>query len=65
MIFRKQNMERKVKLYCASYILVQPNFRRYNFYFFKFSILKAQIPVDHFNVLNEILGEISTGFDNR
>ena len=49
-------------VYCASHILVQPNFRRYNVYFLPD---QAQIPFDHFNVLDELWGEISTGFDNR
>ena len=48
--------------YCAYHILVQPNFRRYNCYFLPD---QAQILLDHFNVLDELWGEISTGFDNR
>ena len=48
--------------YCASYFLAQPNFRRYYFYFV---IDQAQIFLDHFNVLDEHCGEISSGFDNR
>ena len=39
--------------YCASHILVQPIFRRYNFYFLSD---QAQIPLDHFNVLDELWG---------
>ena len=48
--------------YCASHILVQPNVQRYNFYFLTD---QTQIPLDHFNVLDKLWGEISTGFDNR
>jgi len=49
-------------LYCAYHILVQSNFRRY---YFSFLPDHAQILLDHFNVLDELWGEISTGFDNR
>ena len=48
--------------YCAYHVLVQPNFRPYYFYFLAD---QAQIPLDYFNVLDELGGEISTGFDNR
>ena len=50
------------KVYCAYHVLVQPNFRRYYFYF---SPDQAQTHLDHFNVLDELCGEISTGFDRR
>ena len=42
-------------------ILVQSNIRRYYFYFLSD---QAHILLDHFNVLDELWGEISTGFDN-
>ena len=38
------------------------NFRRYFFYFLSD---QAQILLDHFNVLDELWCQISTGFDNR
>ena len=37
--------------YCAYHVLVQPNFRRYYFYFLPY---QAQILLDHFNVLVEL-----------
>jgi len=37
--------------YCASHVLVQPNFRRCYFYFLPD---QAQILLDHFNVLDEL-----------
>ena len=37
--------------YCASHVLVQPNFRRYYFYFLPD---QAQTHLDHFNVLDEL-----------
>ena len=49
-------------MYCAYHVLVQLNCRRYYFYFLPD---QAQILLDHFNVLDELWGEISTGFDNR
>ena len=49
--------------YCAFHVLVRTNFRRYYLYFLPNQAL--QILLDHFNVLDELLGEISTGFDNR
>ena len=42
--------------YCAYHVLVQPNFRRYYFYFLSD---QAQILLDHFNVLDELWGELS------
>ena len=48
--------------YCAFHVLVQTNFQRYYFYFLPD---QAQILLDHFNVLDEPWGEISSGFDNR
>ena len=48
--------------YCAYHVPVQPNFRRYYFYCLP---EQAQILLDHFNVLDELWGKISTGFDNR
>ena len=48
--------------YCASHVLVQSTFRRYYFYSLPD---QAQILLDHFNVLDELLDEIPTGFDNR
>ena len=48
--------------YCAFHVLVQMHFRRYYFYFLPD---QAQILLGHFNVLDELSGEISTGFDNR
>ena len=50
-----------IKGYCAFHVLVQTNFRRYCFYFLPD---QAQILLGHFNVLDELRGEISTGFDN-
>jgi len=47
--------------YCAFYVLVQTNFRRY-FYFLPD---QSQILLDHFNILDELWSEISTGFDIR
>ena len=47
---------------CAFQKPVQPNFRRYYFYFLPD---QAKILLDHFNVLDELWGESSTGFDNR
>ena len=44
-------------LYCAFDVLVQPSFRRYYFYFLPD---QAQTHLDHFNVLDEHGGEIST-----
>ena len=41
--------------YCAYHVLVQSNIRRYYFH----------ILLDHFNVLDELWGENSTGFDKR
>jgi len=41
----------KVDNYCAYHILVQPNFRRYCFYFLPD---QAQIILDHFNDLDEL-----------
>ena len=52
----------KAITYCALYVLVQTNFRRFYFYFWPD---QAQILLDHFNVLDELWGEFSTGFDNR
>ena len=48
--------------YCAFQKPVQPNFRRYYFYFLPD---QAQTHLDHFNVLDELWGEISTRIDNR
>ena len=48
--------------YCAYHVLVQPNFRRYYFYFLPD---QSQILLDHFNALDEPWGEISSGFNNR
>ena len=39
------------RAYSPSHILVQPNFRRYYFYFLSD---QAQILLDHFNVLDEL-----------
>ena len=48
--------------YCASHIpLVQPIFRRYYFYSLPD---QAQIPLDHFNVLDELWCQISFKSDN-
>ena len=41
----------KIRAYCASHILVQPNFRRYYFYILPD---QAQTHLDHFNVLDEL-----------
>ena len=48
--------------YCPFHVLVQTNFRRYYFYFLPD---QAQTHLDHWKVLDELWGEISTGFDNR
>ena len=40
---------------------MQTNFRRYNFYFLPD---QAKILLDHWKVLDELWGEISTWFDN-
>ena len=46
-----QNIHCDSYSYCASHILVQPNFRRYNFYFLPD---QAQTHLDYFNVLDEL-----------
>jgi len=46
----------------SSIVLMQTNFRRYYFYFLPD---QAQTLLYHFNVLGELWGEISTGFDNK
>ena len=48
----------RLRVYCAFRVLVQTNFRR-------FLPDQSQILPDHFNVLDKLWGEISTGFDNR
>ena len=40
-----------INKYCVSHILVQPNFRRYYYYFLPD---QAQTHLDHFNVLDEL-----------
>jgi len=37
----------KLSIYCAYHVLVQPNFRRYNFYFLSD---QAQTHLDYFNI---------------
>ena len=48
-------------MYCANHVPVQPNFRRYNFYFLPD---QAKTHLDHFNVLDELWCEISFKSDN-
>ena len=55
------NMYETDLTYCAFHVLVQTNFRRYYFYFLPDH---SQILLDQYNVLDELWGEISTGFDN-
>ena len=47
--------------YCASHILVQPNFRRYYFYFLPD---QAQTHLDYLNGLDELCGKITFKSDN-
>jgi len=61
---RKKNRiieEQTMFSYCASRILVQPNFRRYYFYFLPD---QAQTHLDYFNVLDKLCGKISFKSDN-
>ena len=46
-----QKKNGKKAYYCAYHVLVQPNFRRYYFYFLPD---KAQTHLDYFNVLDEL-----------
>ena len=52
----KQNTEYKYVSYCASHILVQPNFRRYYFYFLSD---QAQTHLVHWKVLDKLCCKIS------
>ena len=51
-----------IYLLCVSCPSANEFFRRYYFYFLSD---QAKILIDHFNVLDELWGEIATGFDNR
>ena len=48
--------------YCPSHVLVQSNFRRNYFYFLPD---QAQSLLDHFNVLDELWGELDTTTDEE
>jgi len=47
--------------YCDSHVLVQPTFRRYNFYYLSD---QAQTHLEHFSVLDELWCQISSKSDN-
>ena len=54
-LFAERGILGRRHFYCPFHVLVQPNFRRYYFYFLPD---QAQILLDHFNVLDELWGEI-------
>ena len=49
-------------MYCASQEPVKTNIRRYYFYILS---IQTQTHLEHWKVLDKLLGEISAGFDNR
>ena len=57
----RKSYQLDISTYCAYHVLVQPNIRRYYFYFLPD---QAQILLDHFNVLDELWCKISFKSDN-